>query len=82
MNNKNTLRPIWEMELFISGAVIIGLFQLPQLADQSFNSVLPHLSKQTFFMTFLIYYLAKLSINSLIGAFLLHFTVRSLYGLP
>ena len=79
MNMKSAFRPIWEMELVISGAVIIGLFQLPQLADHAFNGVLPHLSKQSMVIMFLLYYVAKLSINSLIGAFLLHFIVRSLW---
>ncbi|MFC1851545.1 hypothetical protein ACFL27_15220 [candidate division CSSED10-310 bacterium] len=79
MEKKIVFRPIWEMELIISGAIIIGLFQLPQLADQSFEAMMPHVSNQSFWLPFMAYYLAKLSINGLIGAFLLHFTVRSLW---
>lgn len=79
MNVKNVFRPIWEMELVISGAVILGLFQLPQLADQAFHAFTPHLAFNTFFIHFMAYYIAKLSINSLIGAFMLHFVVRSLW---
>ena len=79
MNMKSAFRPIWEMELIISGAVILGLFQLPQLADQSYKLVYPHLAFDTYFIHFLSYYIVKLSINTLIGAFMLHFVVRSLW---
>lgn len=79
MNDKGSFRPIWEMELIISGAIIIGLFQLPAMVDQAYYRIEPHISFTAFWLPFLFYYLTKLALNLLIGSFLIHFIIRSIW---
>jgi hypothetical protein len=73
------LRPIWELELLISGAVIFSLFQLPSLLSRAYLSFELHLSSRLFLMPFLLYYVVTLVVIALILAFSIHFFLRGFW---
>ena len=73
------LRPIWELELLISGAVVFSLFQLPGLLSRVFADVGLHLSREIFLLPFMLYYGATLLVIALILAFVSHFFLRAFW---
>lgn len=70
---------IWELELVISGAVIVGLFQVPSAIDSLFNQIAPHISNEVSMLPFMFYYLGKLLLYPLITTFMLHFFLRGFW---
>ncbi|HEX8390732.1 MAG TPA: hypothetical protein VF665_00125 [Longimicrobium sp.] len=62
----------WEQELLISGAVIFSLLQLPGWVDDRFVRARAHVDRETFTGVFLLYVYVKVSLYSLILAFLMH----------
>jgi hypothetical protein len=72
-------RPIYELELVISGAVIVGLFQIPQLLDDAILGVLRHGSKQAQLMPSAFYILVQSALVGLISVFLMHLFLRCLW---
>jgi len=73
------VRPIWELELLISGAVIFSLFQLPSLLTRSYLALELHVSSRLFLLPFMFYYVLLLVIIALILAFSAHFFLRGFW---
>jgi len=70
---------IWELELVISGAVIVALFQIPQLIDRLYEGLALHLSNEIHMLPFMFYYIGKLILYPLIMTFMLHFFLRGFW---
>ncbi|PIE89281.1 MAG: hypothetical protein CR997_12175 [Acidobacteria bacterium] len=70
---------IWELELVISGAVIVALFQLPKLLDDFYANVEMHVSSDIYMAPFMLYYIGKLILYPLILTFILHFLLRGFW---
>ncbi len=76
---RELFRRTWELELLVSGAVVIGLFQLPSVVDNAFMQVAPHLSSELRTIPFLAYYLSTAAIYALTSAFMLHLLLRGFW---
>jgi len=70
---------IWELELVISGAVIVGLFQIPSAIDGIYNQISLHVSNDIHMLPFLFYYFSKLLLYPLLMTFMLHFFLRGFW---
>lgn len=70
---------LWELELVISGALIVALFQIPQHLDQFFLNFRYHVSTDIHLAPFMVFYMGKLLIYPLITTFILHFFFRSFW---
>src|SRR3954465_4923568 len=69
--------PTWELELFLSGAFVFAMMQLPGVIEQLFISLEPHTTdrgNQALFMGVLY---GKAIAFTLIGMFLLHLIARA-----
>jgi len=77
--SKGGLLRIWELELVISGAVIVGLFQIPSAIDGIYNQISLHVSNDVHLFPFLFYYFSKLLLYPLLMTFMLHFFLRGLW---
>ncbi|HEX2205120.1 MAG TPA: hypothetical protein VHG91_17545 [Longimicrobium sp.] len=71
-----TARP-WELELLISGAVVFALLQLPAELAEAAARVLPRLGAVPQAIATLFHQYVRLIVYTLIGAFLLHLSVRA-----
>lgn len=69
--------PTWELELLVSGAVLFALFQLPPLADELFDHMLPRLSADWRMLLMLGYTYSKAIVYSLVAAFVIHLVMRA-----
>jgi hypothetical protein len=69
--------PTWELELLVSGAVLFALFQLPPLADDLFDHMLPRLSAAWRVLLVLGHTYSKAIVYSLIAAFVIHLVMRA-----
>lgn len=78
-DSRSWYRPTWEMELIISGALIVTLFQIPQLVDDTFNRIVTHVSRDVIMLPVMGYVVIRYIINALIATFLVHFFVRSFW---
>jgi len=72
------MSPTWELELLISGAVLVALFQLPPIISGVFNRLEPHTATRNagtalFFVTFY----SKLMVFALIASFVVHLAARA-----
>lgn len=74
-----SLRPIWELELLISGAAVFSLFQLPSLLSRLYLGLELHLSSRLFLLPFLLFYVVSLVVIALILAFSTHFFLRGFW---
>jgi len=79
LTNQDAYRRTWELELIISGAVIVALFQIPSLIDHAFMSVEVHLSREFWLGPYLLFYTGKLALFALIIVFLGLFFLRSFW---
>jgi hypothetical protein len=68
--------PTWELELLLSGAVLVALFQLPELIDRAFDRYEPHLGRAGSMSLFFAYWYGKAMVLALIGTFVLHLASR------
>ncbi|HEY0997711.1 MAG TPA: hypothetical protein VGD77_17100, partial [Gemmatimonadaceae bacterium] len=66
----------WEVELLISGLVLIGLLQLPGLLDRFFDPRLPHAIGGTRAVLFGLQLYLRAAAFALIGSFVLHLVAR------
>ena len=70
------LRPTWELELLISGAVVFTLFRVPSNLDATLEKLRVFFSQSQLFTSFFFYAYLKMIIFVLIAAFLLHLLAR------
>ena len=69
----------WELELVISGALIVALFQVPGLLDSLLAKMLAHLSREVFVIPWMAIYMAQLVLYPIIFTFFLHFLLRGFW---
>jgi hypothetical protein len=72
-------RRTWELELLISGAIVVALFKLPTVVDGLFDQLTPHTSRDLFQVPFLLYYMAKLALTPMVLILILHILLRGLW---
>ncbi len=70
------LRPTWELELLISGAVVFTLFRVPANLDAALEKLRVFFSQSQLFTSFFFYAYLKMIVFVLIAAFLLHLLAR------
>lgn len=68
---------IWELELLISGAVTLGLLQLPGRVDALYRSLDARVSTESATALLLGYEFAKIILYLLIASFVLHLVARA-----
>ena len=68
--------PTWELELLLSGAVLVALFQLSGVVDRSFDRLLPHATRAASAPLFFAYLYGKAMVLALIATFVLHLATR------
>lgn len=73
------LRPIWELELIISGAVAFALLQLPSAVNQAYDRLDPHLAGTLQDGVFIVYYYSTLALYTMIATFLIHLVARAFW---
>lgn len=76
---RDLYRRTWELELLISGAVVFALLQLPGTVDEWFLAAEHRIGAGMESLLFLSYYVSKLILYTLIGAFLAHLVARALW---
>ncbi|MGH9887179.1 MAG: hypothetical protein ACREBE_16755, partial [bacterium] len=69
--------PTWELELFLSGAFVFAMFQLPGLIEQLFASLEPHVTESMTFILFMGVLYAKSIAFTLVATFLVHLIARA-----
>ena len=69
--------PTWELELLISGAVLVALFQLPGIVDHLQQRLTPHAVDRVATAVFLVAFYAKAMIFTLIATFVVHLAARA-----
>ncbi|HEX9106099.1 MAG TPA: hypothetical protein VF832_02695 [Longimicrobiales bacterium] len=70
--------PTWELEMLVSGAVLVGLFQLPPVVDGVLRSVLPRLERGLApELTGIAYMYVKGMLYALTASFVLHLASRA-----
>lgn len=72
-------RRTWEIELLISGAIVVALFKLPGAVDGLYNSLTPHISRDLHFILWSLYWPAKLILTPTLIVFLCHILLRGLW---
>lgn len=78
-SSNDWVRPTWEIELIISGALIVTLFQMPQVVNSTFQNQIIHVSRDIILLPVLVFVVCKYVINALIATFVVHFFVRSFW---
>lgn len=63
--------------MFISGAVLYSLFQLPRVVDGFITHVQPQLGRDGLILTFMMYSYVKGALYTLIAAFVVHLLLRA-----
>ncbi len=69
----------WELEFLVSGALALGLGQLPGRVDDLFNRTMPLLGESAGLAAFISYQYVKLALYTLILAFLVHIVLRAFW---
>jgi len=69
--------PTWELELIISGAVLVALFQLPALVDHLLRRLTPHATDRVATAIFFVAFYAKAMVFALIATFVVHLAARA-----
>ncbi len=72
-------RRTWELELLLSGAIIVALFKFPGAVDEIFNQVRLHISSELFTPLFYIYYPAKMALTPMMLILMLHILIRGFW---
>jgi hypothetical protein len=68
--------PTWELELLLSGAVLVALFQVSGVFDRTFDRLEPHATRAAAIPLFFAYLYGKAMVLALIGTFVLHLASR------
>jgi hypothetical protein len=68
--------PTFELEMLVSGAILVGLLQLPPLIDAFAAHFQPHYGLAGIFLGVGVTVLGKAAINSLLFCFVLHLALR------
>lgn len=76
---RETHRRTWEIELLISGAIVVALFKLPGAVDGLYESLTPHISRDLHFALFSLYWPARLVLTPTLIVFLCHILLRGLW---
>ncbi len=66
-----------EVELLISGALLVGLLQVPGRLSAAWGQIGWSLDEQTFILGFLLYFYARMMVFTLIAGFGLHLVTRA-----
>jgi hypothetical protein len=69
--------PTWELELFLSGAFVFAMMQLPGLIEQLFVALEPHATDRAGQVLFMGVLYGKAIAFTLVGMFLLHLIARA-----
>jgi len=69
--------PAWELELLISGAIVVGLFALPGIIERVFARFEPHATTATIVPLFLLHIYLLSAGYALLIAFTIHFCARA-----
>ncbi len=69
--------PTWELELFLSGAFVFAMMQLPGLIEQMFIALEPHATDRAGQVLFMGVLYGKAIAFTLVGMFLLHLVARA-----
>ncbi len=69
--------PTWELEMLVSGAVLVGLFQLPPLINGTFQGLASRLEQGGAMMAATLYMLTSAVVYVLMAAFLVHLASRT-----
>lgn len=69
--------PTWELELFLSGAFVFAMFQLPEVVERLFVRLEPHATPSTSLVIFTGALYAKAIAFTLIVTFLVHLVARA-----
>ncbi len=69
--------PTWELELFLSGAFVFAMFQLPGLIEQLFTRIQPHTTETVYLVVFDLALYAKAIAFTLIAMFVVHLVTRA-----
>src|SRR3954464_7889792 len=69
--------PTWELELFLSGAFVFAMLQLPGLIEQVFVALEPHTTETANYVLFFGVLYGKAIAFTLVAMFLLHLIARA-----
>src|SRR3954470_4301452 len=69
--------PTWELELFLSGAFVFAMFQLPGLIEHVFTRIQPHATETVYLVVFDLSLYAKAIAFTLIAMFVVHLVTRA-----
>lgn len=69
----------WQAELLVSGAAIVGAFQLPELISRLDNYILYTINREAMLFWYFLSVFLSLFAVAIIGTFLLHFVLRTLW---
>ncbi len=69
--------PTWELELFLSGAFVFASFQLPDVIEDVFRRLEPHMTESTSFILLMGTLYGKAIAFTLIATFLVHLVSRA-----
>jgi hypothetical protein len=69
--------PTWELELFLSGAFVFAMMQLPGLIERLFVALEPHVTERASLVLFMGALYGKAIAFTLVGMFLLHLIARA-----
>src|ERR1051325_8988347 len=69
--------PTWELELFLSGAFVFAMFQLPGLIEQVFSRLEPHATETMSVVLMNVVLYGKAIAFALIGMFVVHLVTRA-----
>ncbi len=72
-------RRTWELELLISGAIVVALFQLPEAVDAVFDGLKSRVSRELFKVVWTVYFPAKLAITPALIVFSIHILLRGFW---
>jgi hypothetical protein len=78
-SHRGLYRRTWELELLISGAIVVALFKLPAVVDGLLDQLAPHASRDLFQIPFLLYYMAKLALTPMVLILISHILLRGLW---
>lgn len=79
LQEKSEVQLTRELEVLISAALVLALFQLPRLLDRWWDNIGYDVTGTAFGITFGAYYVAKLASYGLIGAISIHFLLRGFW---
>ena len=72
-------RRTWELELLISGAVVVALLQLPGMLDTAWARFSNQASRDLHLLGWYVYFPLKMALSPAIGIFLVHVLIRGMW---